>query len=358
MSFVNGIFKRIHNWVIDKNNHIPITAERMDEELNDIATGLSKTLLRDGSVALSGNLKLDNHKIINISNGTANTDAVNLSQLNTKQDKITGAASTVTSNNLPANKILISNNKGKITTSTESISELKTNIINNDKLVHKAGVENITGVKKFESTIKVVREHPNLHFIKTNVEKGKDYPIPEEQQDVGYTNGGISLCDKNEQAFGSLLFVYNNIHNTATYIRAHNSKDINVDKYDVASVGVIYPASGNPYAIAPHANLEGYGRIVTDYAIRKADDGYIKFGNGFVFQYGHAYISSGSNSYQVKLPIEFTNDHYFVSIQDTGDINTNSCYYKVGDKTTKNFKVKCNITTSVNNLFDWIAIGF
>ena len=358
MSFVNGIFKRIHNWVTDKNNHIPITAERMDEELNDIVAGLSKTLLRDGSVALSGNLKLGNHKIVNVSNGTSNTDVVNLSQLNTKQDKITGAASTVTSNNLPANKILISNNSGKITTSTESILELKTNIINNDKLVHKAGVENITGVKKFESTIKVVREHPNLHFIKTNIEKGKDYPIPEEQQDEGYTNGGISLCDKNEQAFGSLLFVYNNNHNTGTYIRAHNSKDTNVDKYDVASIGVIYPASGNPYALAPSSDVNN--SIVTTVSKSKDVNGYFQFGNGMIVNWGTAGDINGYNT--ITFAKAFTSTNYRVIATQLGS-NANlpsMSAVSVTGKTKTTFEVGRRAITAAATVssIEWIAVGY
>ena len=146
----NGQFQRVHNWTEDKQNKIPVTASRMDAEDNNFAAGLSKTLLRDGSVAMTGNLAVGNHKITGVSNGTANTDAVNKSQLDTKQDTVTGAASTVVTSNLLANKLLASNSSGKIIASDKAI----TDIPDDSNLVHKTGNETVDGVKTFTQTIR------------------------------------------------------------------------------------------------------------------------------------------------------------------------------------------------------------
>jgi microcystin-dependent protein len=44
----SGVFNRIHNWVQDLANSIPVTASRMDAEMDGMATGLSSTITRDG----------------------------------------------------------------------------------------------------------------------------------------------------------------------------------------------------------------------------------------------------------------------------------------------------------------------
>lgn len=44
----SGVFNRIHNWVTDKGNSVPITASRMDTEMDGFATGLSNCLTKDG----------------------------------------------------------------------------------------------------------------------------------------------------------------------------------------------------------------------------------------------------------------------------------------------------------------------
>lgn len=44
----SGVFNRIHNWVTDKGNSVPITASRFDTELDGMATGLSTCITKDG----------------------------------------------------------------------------------------------------------------------------------------------------------------------------------------------------------------------------------------------------------------------------------------------------------------------
>lgn len=44
----SGLFNRIYNFVTDKTNSVPVTASRMDGELDGMATGLSNCITRDG----------------------------------------------------------------------------------------------------------------------------------------------------------------------------------------------------------------------------------------------------------------------------------------------------------------------
>ncbi len=76
-----GNFTRIHNWEDDRINGIEITTDHHDEEDNNFETGLNQTLLRDGRAAMSGNLNAGGFKIINVEDGTINSDVVNYKQL-------------------------------------------------------------------------------------------------------------------------------------------------------------------------------------------------------------------------------------------------------------------------------------
>lgn len=119
-----GNFVRIHNWEQDRLNNIEIASDRHDEEDDNFAAGLSACLLRDGRAAMTGNLNLDGYRITGVGTGTASTDAVNKAQLNTKQNTVTGGASTITSSNLTASRALASNSSGKVAVSSVTATEL------------------------------------------------------------------------------------------------------------------------------------------------------------------------------------------------------------------------------------------
>jgi hypothetical protein len=44
----SGTFNRVHNWVVDRGNSVPIRALKMDEEMDGMATGLSTCITKDG----------------------------------------------------------------------------------------------------------------------------------------------------------------------------------------------------------------------------------------------------------------------------------------------------------------------
>ena len=81
----SGTFTRIYNWVIDKANSIPITASRMDGELDGIATGLSNCITKDGQTTITANIPFANYKITGLGNGTTRSDAINAGQVQDNQ---------------------------------------------------------------------------------------------------------------------------------------------------------------------------------------------------------------------------------------------------------------------------------
>jgi hypothetical protein len=76
-----GTFVRIYNWVTDKINSVPITASRMDSEMDGMATGLSNCITKDGQTTITANIPFNSKKITGLAVGTARTDSISLGQV-------------------------------------------------------------------------------------------------------------------------------------------------------------------------------------------------------------------------------------------------------------------------------------
>lgn len=79
----NGVFSRVMNWTSDQQNGIAIECGRHDQEDDNFAQGFNDTFCRDGRAAATGNFNLGTHKIQNLADGTASTDAVTKGQMDT-----------------------------------------------------------------------------------------------------------------------------------------------------------------------------------------------------------------------------------------------------------------------------------
>lgn len=89
----SGNFTIINSFEEDRINNVSIDSGKMDANFNDVASGLSNAMLRSGISAMTGVLNMGSHKIQNLTAGTASTDAVNKSQLDsvsTAMVKLTG----------------------------------------------------------------------------------------------------------------------------------------------------------------------------------------------------------------------------------------------------------------------------
>ena len=73
----SGSFARLYNWVSDRNASIKIRADRMDAEMDGIATGLSTCITKDGQTTITQDIPFNNKRITGLADATAATDAVN-----------------------------------------------------------------------------------------------------------------------------------------------------------------------------------------------------------------------------------------------------------------------------------------
>lgn len=77
----SGVFVRLYNWVNDAAANIKIRADRMDNEMDGFATGLSSCITKDGQTTIAANLPMATYKHTNVGAATAGTDYARADQL-------------------------------------------------------------------------------------------------------------------------------------------------------------------------------------------------------------------------------------------------------------------------------------
>jgi Chaperone of endosialidase len=71
----SGNFNRVHNWTSDAAASIKIKADRHDAEDDNLASGLSNTLTKDGQSQPTANIPMNGKKLVNLGAPTNPTDA-------------------------------------------------------------------------------------------------------------------------------------------------------------------------------------------------------------------------------------------------------------------------------------------
>jgi len=80
----SGMFSRLYSYVADAAAGITAQPARFDADLNDIAAGLSTTLLRDGSVLPTADISLGGRKLISVADPVSPQDAVTKNYFSTQ----------------------------------------------------------------------------------------------------------------------------------------------------------------------------------------------------------------------------------------------------------------------------------
>jgi hypothetical protein len=76
----SGVFQRLYSWVNDAAANIKIRADRMDNEMNGFATGLSTCITKDGQTTVTANLPMANFRHTGTGAGASRTDYTRLDQ--------------------------------------------------------------------------------------------------------------------------------------------------------------------------------------------------------------------------------------------------------------------------------------
>ena len=83
-----GKFTRLHNWEQDRLNDIDIVSDHADEEDDNFASGFNETFLRDGRVAMQGDINMGGHRIKNVGNALLSGDVVTKSQADSMSNQV------------------------------------------------------------------------------------------------------------------------------------------------------------------------------------------------------------------------------------------------------------------------------
>jgi hypothetical protein len=86
-----GNFTRVHDWTQDRTNGIAVNADRMDAEMDGMATGLSTALTKNGQTVVTANIPMATFKFTGLGAGTADNDSVRLKQVTDRFKDIGGA---------------------------------------------------------------------------------------------------------------------------------------------------------------------------------------------------------------------------------------------------------------------------
>jgi hypothetical protein len=71
-----GAFVRVHDWTADADAAVNIRADRMDEEDDGFATGLSNCITKDGQTTVTANIPMNSHKLTGLAAPTVAGDAI------------------------------------------------------------------------------------------------------------------------------------------------------------------------------------------------------------------------------------------------------------------------------------------
>lgn len=213
-------------------------------------------------------------------------------------------------------------------------------------------IENNSGTLSFSGAIEVYGE---IKRRNSNITKGTAPSTA--------TNTTIAFTGNNEVALGHVYHNYATNKDSRTVLQA--SKANSSSDNTTASLGICYPASGNPYGYGPNSDVNG--SLVTTVNKSKAASGYFQLGNGLIVQWGRTliHVHSDKTVYTITLPKAFSTTNY--TFCTCFENNTSSLPAYTDDVT---FVTTSISTTQVkgfgfdagNNYYDayirWIAIGY
>lgn len=76
-----GLFVRLYSWANDAAAGVKIRSDRMDSEMDGMATGLSTAICKDGQTVITANLPMATFRHTGVGNGVARDDYAALGQL-------------------------------------------------------------------------------------------------------------------------------------------------------------------------------------------------------------------------------------------------------------------------------------
>lgn len=210
--------------------------------------------------------------------------------------------------------------------------------------------QEISGTKTFTSTLYNKKNNPAIVLQHTGVTKGTT-PSENEAWVVANCDSVGAAVANRLAAIGNVLSVLNN---NSCFIRAYKNVS---GSTDAADVGVVYPASGSPYAYAPAGGNISNTILTHIEGATASSSGYFELGNGWILQRGYVNVSV-SGEQTVTFPKAFSSATSYCIVKNYGSAGSNvhndreASFYSLTTTSAKTWA-----TTDDTSRFWWFAIG-
>lgn len=205
---------------------------------------------------------------------------------------------------------------------------------NDNQVVHIAGYELVTGTKDFR-------------YICMRSANDDYTSAPAEQQ-----SHSIGVGDKN----GAWMGGWESYHAVdGAIFKQISARQQNGDNYAVLRVGIL--PNGTQYTYCPGCDWDN--SILTNVAVNRSSNGYLKLGNGLLLQWGINSAAGYNNTTTVNFPTAFVDTAYTIQCTAVDGNNNYSRTAYVMDAQTTYFKARGaqNGGTSETVAFRWFALG-
>ena len=169
---------------------------------------------------------------------------------------------------------------------------------------------------------------------------------------------GAHYYDGNNFEYGTHYSAIDTSGNVSTMLWVHHPNG------NAAQLGIYQNSSGDTWTYAPPCSSNN--SIVTTTGISKAENGYVKYGNGIIAQWGYVAVSASTiadKSYTINLNTPFISSNYYVNgtfKYTASTSNWGAGCPGVSAKTTSNFTIIAdgiNSSHPISGVY-WFAYGY
>lgn len=238
----------------------------------------------------------------------------------------------------------------KINEIVDGVNTNSTTKANASDVVDLTSTQEISGTKIFTKNIPISKNGPALVLQATDVTKGT---APAENK-----AWVIAMVDSEGGAVANRLMSVGNVlkddNSNQCFIRAYKPTS---GSTAASSLGVVYPASGDPYAYCDPSDVAG--SILTTTEISKASSSaYFRLGNGLLIQRGYVTVSANSEA-TVTFPKAFSGNNSYTIIKNYNSSSSSGLGDREGSfysQTTTSAKTY-NVSSDTSRVY-WLAIGY
>jgi hypothetical protein len=237
----------------------------------------------------------------------------------------------------------------------------------NSEVVKLSGNQTIGGSKTFTSVPNIKGGSPGINLINTDVTKGTN-PAATEAWVINCLDG-VAVAAKNR--LGLFQTSQNTAGNVTIGMWAYQPV---ADSTSTASVTVVYPASGSPYATAPTpaassnttqiattAWVRGKGVLIESYI--SGTTWYRKYSDGWIEQGGQTPIIADYATGTITFYKAFANKNYTVTFSNWRNGTADDAYWNsaavcnLKSKATTSFQIYNRGASDGGRYFSWYACG-